>query len=177
MAQGLGTAVDSEVLGAGGGLHGLAISLQAPDVGLAQPGGEVGVLAVGLMAPAPPGVTENVDVGGPVGQALVDVPVAQGREGIVLGPSFGGGDVAQPLQQSVVEHGGHADGLGEAGGGTGPGNAVQGFVPPVVGGDVQPGDGGGIIAQLAGHFLHGHLGNLGPCFFLCGFTILGKDLL
>ena len=70
--------MDGKVLGAGGGFQIFAVALEAPDIGLAQLGGEVGVLAVGLMASAPAGVPEDVDIGGPEGQSLIDIPVALG---------------------------------------------------------------------------------------------------
>ena len=162
--QALRPAVDGEVFGAGGGFHGLAVSLEAPDVGFAKPGRETGVLAVGLVPPAPAGVPEDVDVGGPEGQALVDVPVVLGGEGVVLGPALGGGHISQLFQQLLVEHSRQADGLGEAGGGARPGHAVKGLIPPVVGGDPQAGNGRRVVAQLAGLFLQAHLGrqSLGP---------------
>ena len=162
--QALRPAVDGEMLGAGGGFHGFAAALEAPDVGFAQLGGEEGVLAVSLVPPAPAGVPEDVDVGGPEGQALVNVPVVLGGEGVVLGPALGGGCVSQLFQKLLVKHGRQADGLGKAGGGARPGHAVKGLVPPVVGGDPQAGNRRRAIAQLAGLFLQAHLRHqsLGP---------------
>ena len=167
----LRTAVDSKVLGAGGSLQGLAPALEAMDIGLAQAGSQVGIFAVGLMTAAPAGITENVDIRGPVGQTLVDIPVAFGAGSIVLGAAFGSGHIAQTLQTLIVEHGSHADGLGEAGCDTGAGNTVEGFVPPVVGGDVQPLDGGSIVTELAHLLIQGHLGNQCLRFCACSFTI------
>ena len=163
----LGAGVDRKMLGAGGGFQVFPVSLQAPDIGLAQLGGQGGVLAIGLMAPAPAGVTENIDVGGPEGQTLIDIPVSLFGQGVVLGPALGGGDVSKALHHIRVKGRCHADGLGEAGGDASPGHAVKGLVPPVVFRDVQAVQGRSVIAQLGGCFQHIHLGN--QCFghFLC----------
>ena len=157
VSQRLRPGVDGEVLGAGRGLHHLAVPLEALHVGRAQLGGEEGVLAVGLVAPAPAGVAEDVHVGGPEGQPLVDVPIAVGRGGVVLGPALGGGDVAQPPGQLRVEPRRDADGLGIAGGHARPGHAVQRLVPPVVGRYAQPFDGRRVKSQLARRLVHRHL--------------------
>ena len=144
------------MLGAGRRFQGLARALQAADESRAQAGGEVGVFAVGLLAPAPAGIAKDVHVGRPHGQPVVDVPVAQGGKGVVLGPGFGGSGGGDAFQQFVVEHGRQGDGLGEAGGGAAPGQAVQGFVPPVVGGHAQTLDGRRVITQLGSHLGHRH---------------------
>ena len=159
VAQRLRAGVHREVLGAGGGLHRFALALQALHIARAQPAGQQRVLAIGLVAPAPAGVAEDVHVRGPEGQALVDVPVAVLRRGVVLRAALGGGDVAQPLHQRRVKAGGDADGLGKGRGRAGAGHAVQRFVPPVVGRNAQPVDGRRVIAQLAGGLLHGHAGH------------------
>ena len=124
VAQILRPAVDGKMLCAGGGLHGLAAALKPPHIGLPQPGGQIGVLSVGLVSPAPAGVPEDVDVRRPEGQPVIDVPISQGGQGVVLGPALRGRQVAQPFQPLVVEHGRQADGLGEAGGAAAPGHTV-----------------------------------------------------
>ena len=157
--QGLGSGMDREMLGAGGGFQVLPIPLQAPDVGFAQNRRQVGVFAVGFVAPAPAGVAENIDVGAPKGQTVVDVPVSPGGQGIVLGPSLGGCHIPQTADEVLVKSGSHGNGLGEAGGRTAPGNAVEGFVPPVVFGNTQPVNGRRVKPQLAGSLQHVHPGN------------------
>ena len=159
VTDGFGAGMHGIVLGAGSQLQVFTVALQALDERHAQTTGEVGIFAVGFMAAAPAGITEDVDVGGPVGQALIDVPVAVGGVGIVLGAAFVGDDLGNFVQRFIVEHGGHADGLREHGGGTGTGYAVEAFVPPIVGRNAQPFNGGSVIAQLAGFFFQGHFGN------------------
>ena len=145
------------MLGTGGGLHHVAVPLQAADIGRAQLGGQHRVLAVGLMAAAPAGVAEDVDVGGPEGQPLVDVPVAVGGEGVVLGAALGGGHVAQFLHQLRIEPRRDADDLGKAGRHARPGHPVQGLVPPVVGRHAQPVNGRRVKLQLTRSLGNGHL--------------------
>ena len=160
-----------KVLGAGGSLHGVPVALQAPDVGLAQLRSEEGILAVGLVAAAPAGIAEDVDVGRPEGQALVDVPVAVAGGGVVLGAALGGGHVAQLLHQRGVEGGSHADGLGPHGSGARPGHPVERLVPPVVRGHAQPVNGRRVVAQLAGSLLHRHLADQCRCLLPCLFAV------
>ena len=157
VAQVFRPGVDGEVLGAGGGPEILPVPLQPPDEGAAQPGGEVRVLSPGLVASAPPGIPEDVHVGGPEGEPLVDVPVAHGGLGVVLGASLGADDLRDALHRLFVPHGRKADGLGEHGGRTRPGHAVERLVPPVVFRDPQPRDGARLVAELRGLFLRGHL--------------------
>ena len=144
------------MLGAGGGLQSLSVALESADEGCAQPGGEVRVLAVGLVSAPPAGVPEDVDVGRPHREPVVDIPVSLRGEGVVLGSGLGGDRGGNGLQQLVVKHGGHADGLREARGGAAAGQAVEGFVPPVVGRNAEPFNGRRVEAELPGHFFHRH---------------------
>ena len=133
VAQRLGAGVHGKVFCAGGPQQVLPVALQALDKAHPQPGGELRVLAVGLLAPAPAGVTEDVYIGGPEGEPLVDVPVPTGGGLVVFGPALDADGPAHLLHGGGVEGGGHADGLGEHGGHPGPGHPVEGLVPPVVG--------------------------------------------
>ena len=165
VAQALRPAVDGVVLQ--GGVHlpvHRVVPLQALDEGRAHPAGEVGVFPVSLVAPAPPGVPEEVDVGGPGGDALVDLGLPEGPVLVVLGPHLvgdGGGGVLHPVH---VEGGRQPDGLGEHRGRPGPGHPVEGLVPPVVGGHPQPGDGRGVVLHLGALLRQSHLGHqvVGP---------------
>ena len=144
VAQRLGTAVHGIVLGAGmqlviflvGALHGLD--------GLgAHHGVEVRVLAGSLLSASPSGVAEYVDVRAPEGKALMpDVAVGLGdaEDMVVGGVPDGAGLVGHGGVDLVllvrVEGGAEGDHLREhrhvviA-------DAVAGFVPPVVSGDVE----------------------------------------
>ena len=168
--QGLGTAVGREMLGAGGRLQGLALALQAPYEGAPQPGRQRRVLPVGLLTTAPAGIAEDVHVGGPQGQAVIDISVPLPGKGVVLGSGLIGDHGSDPLHERFVEHSGHADGLGEAGGGAAPGEAVQSLVPPVVRGDPQPLDGRRVEAELSGLFLSGHAADQFLGKLSCSFT-------
>ena len=165
VAQALRPAVDGVVLQ--GGVHlpvHRVVPLQSLDESRAHSAGEVGVLPVSLVAPAPPGVPEDVDVGGPGGDALVDLGLPEGPVLVVLGPHLvgdGGGGVLHPVH---VEGGRQPDGLGEHRGRPGPGHPVEGLVPPVVGGHPQPGDGRGVVLHLGALLRQSHLGHqvVGP---------------
>ena len=126
------------------------------------------------MAAAPAGLADDVDVGGPAGQAPVDSDVlAEGFAFVVLCPDLVGDGGGHLVEKLIVEAGRHSDGLGENGGRTGAGYAVKGLVPPVVGGDAQPGNGRRVVAQLTHFFFQGHLGDQ---FFCTGFEV-HKDIL
>src|SRR5205085_6863875 len=110
--------------------------------------GEVRVLAVGLLAAAPARVAEDVDVRRPEGEALVARALAPPRELVVLGPRLvadRGRDVAH---EGRVERRRHPDGLGEHGGRARAGHAVEAFVPPLVGGYPEAGDGRRVVHEL-----------------------------
>ena len=168
VADGLGAGVHGKVLGAGSGLDILAVALHAFDKAHAQAGGQVGILAIGFMAAAPAGIAEDVDVGAPQGQALVDVPVALGGLAVVLGAGFGGNNLRHLAVEILVKNGRHTDGLGEHRGRAGTGHAVERFVPPVVGRHAQAGNGRRVETELRGLFFQGHLRDkglgLGPGF-------------
>ena len=162
--QGLRAGVHGKVLGAGRRLEVLfVVALQALDKAHAQARGEIGVLAVGLVAAAPARVAEDVDVRRPEGQPLVDVAVALAHALVVLGAALGGDDGADLLHKVCVEHGGHGDGLREHGGRARARHAVQRLVPPVIGGYAQPLDGRGCVDHLAGLFLQRHAGDQVLC--------------
>ena len=86
MAQLLRPAVYCKMLGTGSRLQIFSISLDSFNKGNPQPGGQIRILAVGFMASPPSGIPENVYIGRPKGQPLIDVPVILRRIGIVLGP-------------------------------------------------------------------------------------------
>ena len=69
---------------------------------VAEGGGEEGVFAVGLLAAAPAGVSEDVDVGGPDGEAEVDAVDVVSDGLVVLGAGFGGDDGADLFHQGGV---------------------------------------------------------------------------
>ena len=171
VAEGFRPGMDGEMLGAGGGFEAVPVPLQALGVGYAHPGGQVRVLPEGLLAAAPAGIAENVDVRAPEGEALVNIPVAVGGGGVVLGAALGGGDAAQLFDQLVVKGCAQADGLGEHRRRAGAGHPVQGFVPPVILRHVQPRDRRGIVNQLGRRFLQGHAADQGFRLLSCCFAV------
>ena len=78
---------------------------------------------------------------------------------VVLGTRLMADDLGDLLMEILIENSRQTDGLGEHGGRTGAGNAMECLIPPVVGRNAQTGDRRGVKAQLAGLLLHRHLGN------------------
>ncbi|EGY01296.1 hypothetical protein AZA_88790 [Nitrospirillum viridazoti Y2] len=155
MARRLRPAVHGVVLG--GGDHPVIfgiIALHALDEGGSQLAGQVRVLAIGFLPPAPAWVAEDVDVGRPEIQALVDA-VLRPRlfHPVELHPRLGADGDAHLADGVGIKGGGQADGLGEHRGLAIAGDAVQRLAPPIVGGDVQARDGPGLVGQLRRLFL------------------------
>src|SRR5271170_2548622 len=153
MARGLGAAMDGVVLGGGDGLEVLGVvALQALDELDGHSAGEERVFAVGFHAASPARVAKEIDVGGPEGETLIDVALAEADEFVVLGAGFIGDGGGYAEDKVAVPSGGESDGLGKHRGATGAGDAVEALVPPVVGGDIETRDGGRIVHEL-GDFL------------------------
>jgi hypothetical protein len=77
----------------------------------------------------------------------------------MLGAGLIRNDGGDAMHQVGVPGGGQTDGLRKDGGYASAPDAVQGFVPPVVGGHAQPLDGRSVIDHLRDFFLQGHTGN------------------
>ena len=75
---------------------------------------------------------------------------------IVFGARFGGDDVGDAMNEIGVPSGGQANGLRENSGMTSARDAVQAFVPPVIGGNAEARDGLGDILHLGSFFFEGH---------------------
>ena len=88
VAQGLRSAVDREVLGAGGGLHCLSVPLQTSCEGFAHAGGQIWIFSVCFMATPPPRVAKDIYVRRPHRQSVVDVPVSFCRDDVVSCPGL-----------------------------------------------------------------------------------------
>ena len=157
VAQSLRPGVYGKMLGAGRDLQILPVSLQPLDEGVSQLAGQRRILPVGLMAPSPPGITENVDIGGPVGQSLINIPVSRFLGRVVLRPGLLGDDLRLPLQKIRIKGRRHADGLWKHGGNPRPAHTVERLVPPVVLRHTQPLDGRRVMQKLRCRLLHGHL--------------------
>ena len=158
------------MLGTGSGFQGFSLALQPGDKGFSETGSQIRVFSVGLMAAAPPGVAENINVRGPHGQTVINIPVALCRKGIVFCSCFGGNGICDLFQKLIVKHRSHADGLRKACCGAAACEAVQCLVPPVVFRHAEALDCRGIKAELACLFFHCHLRNQKFRFFSCFFS-------
>ena len=157
MTLGLGPAVNGEVFGGGDGLEVFGVrTLQAAGKGKSDLTGEERIFSVGLLTAAPSRVAIDVDIGRPQSEAVIDnmVPLALGL--VVLGSRFRGDRVGNPIDQPGVPGGRKPDGLRKDRGVAGPGDAVQAFIPPVVFGDVKPGNGRGFILHLRNLLVQSH---------------------
>lgn len=142
---------------------GVMLPLKPFDVFDGVGGGEHGVLAGGLLAAAPPGVAEDVDVGRPEGEA--------GLADVVHGAGLDGDGLGEGAPEGAVEGGGGEDDLGEGGGGADGaveddagavgGEAVEGLGPPLEGREAEAGDGGGAVGELVDLLIEGQEGDEG----------------
>ena len=169
MAQPLRTAVHREMLGTGSCFQVLGIlSLNALDKFHAQPAGEIGILSIGFLAAPPTGIPEDIDVGTPKSEPLIDIPIFLRSIGVVFCASLCRDHFSYFMHLLPVKHGGQTDGLGEDRSGAGAGHPVKRLVPPVVGRNPQALYSCAVIGQLAGLFIQCHPGNQILCPLLKG---------
>ncbi len=160
VAQGFGPAVHRVMFGGGDGLQILRIvALQAVDEVHGHLARQVGILAVGFHAASPPRIAEQVDVGSPEGQALVDIALAAADEFVILGAGLVADRGGHPQGQVRIPGGGQADRLRKNRGASGARHPVQALVPPVVGRNSEPLDGRRIVHELGDFFLQRHAGD------------------
>jgi len=156
MTENVGAAVNGEVFGSGDGFEvARVVALEAGDEGYTEAAGEEGIFTVGFLAASPARIAKDVDVGRPEGEAVVAAGIVVGDGVVKFGAGFGGNGVGYAVEEVGVPSSSEADGLRENGGGAGTGDAVEAFVPPVVGGDVEAGDGGGDVLHLGDFFVEG----------------------
>ena len=160
VAQWFRTAMHGIVLGAGMGLEVFGVvALHAEHRLHTQYGIHIGVLAAGLLSPAPPRVAEDVHIGAPEGEfgvaRIVDGPHGHIEHVVIGAVPVGAGLVGNRAEHIVeefrVERGGHADGLG-INGVASLAHTVASLAPPVVGGDAEAVDGYRLVHHQS-HFL------------------------
>src|SRR5215472_4994589 len=157
MAQGFLAAVNGKMLRSGNDFQVFRIvALQAGDESNTDAAGEKGIFAVGFLAASPAWVSKDVDVGRPKGEAVVAAGISVLDSVVVFGACFRRDDVSQVMNKVRVPGGGKADGLRKNGGVPGARNAVQGFVPPVVGGNTKARDCTGDVLHLRSFFFQRH---------------------
>jgi len=160
MADGFRARVDGVVFGSGDSLQVVRIlTLEASDEGDAEARGQKRIFTVGFLAASPARIAKDIDVGRPIGEAVVAAGVVVLLRVVEFGASLGGDDVGDAMEEARVPSGGEADGLGENGGDAGARDTVETFVPPVVGGDLQARNGGGDVLHLGDFFVEGHAGD------------------
>eukprot|EP00962_Isochrysis_galbana_P046641 scaffold18809_cov102-Isochrysis_galbana.AAC.4 len=144
--------VGAQVLEAGGRLQiDPVLPLQTTHVGGCVLASDGGVLPRRLVPAAPARVAVHVDVWRPQRQSVVppwDGPV------VVLAAGLGARHVAHQVEKALVERRGQPDDLRKGGGHARSRHAVQRLVPPVVPRDLQPGNGGRVVAEQARLLVH-----------------------
>ena len=110
------------------------------------------IFAVGFLAAAPARIAEDVDVWRPDGKAEVAIVVVVGDGVVVFGASLCRDDFTDGVNEGRIPCGCVADGLRKERSEAGARNAVEAFVPPVIGGNVEAGDCRGAINQLQSFF-------------------------
>ena len=156
MAEGFGAAVNGVMFGSGNRFEVTrVVALKAGDESDAKTGGEERIFAVGFLAASPTRIAEDVDVGRPEGETVVASGTVVEDGVVVFAAGFGGDDVSDAVEEVDVPCGGEADGLREDSGRAGASDAVETFVPPVIGGNVQARDGGGNVLHLRDFFFEG----------------------
>ena len=151
--------VDGIVLRARGDLHVIlrVVALHAAHVGRAHLAGEEGILAERLLAAAPARVAEEVDIRGPEREASVLVALPAGLAGEVeLRARLAAEDRALRLREIAVERRREVHRLREDRRAAVAADAVQAFAPPVVGGQAEPRDRGGVVDELGALLLQRH---------------------
>lgn len=160
MAEGFGATVNGVVFGSGNGFEvARVVALKAGDESDAKTSGEERIFAIGFLAASPTRIAEDVDVGGPEGETVVASSIVVEDGVVVFAASFGGDGVGDAVEEVGVPCGGEADGLREDGGRAGASDAVEAFVPPVIGGDVETRDGGSDVLHLGDFFFEGETGD------------------
>src|ERR1700749_2727504 len=120
MPRGFRTAMYGIVLGRGDGAEIVGVlTLDALDKCGAETRGEERILAVGFLAAAPAGITKDVDIRRPDGEAEVAFVIAVADGVVVLCASFSGDDFADGVDERLIPGGGVSDGLRKHGGETG----------------------------------------------------------
>ena len=130
------------------------VTLQTFHYGNAHPFRQVRIFPVCFHAAAPAGITEDVDIRSPEGQAFVAVVFFVLLILMVFGASFIAHHRECLVQGIVIESCRHCDCLRENGCFSGTCDTMQGFVPPIIFGNAEAFDCRSRIHHLS-HFLFG----------------------
>src|SRR6266480_8082860 len=157
MAEWLRPRVHGEMLHGRDGLQVTGIvALQPADERHRDPAGEIGVLAVRLLASSPARVAKQVDVGRPDGEALIPLVLAATVVVVMLGAKLVGDDRGHAEHETVVPCRREADRLRKDGREPRARHSMEALVPPVVLGDAQPLDRRRAVHHLRDFLLERH---------------------
>ena len=108
------------------------MSLKSFDITHAHTGGQIGILSEGFMSASPSGITENIDIGRPEGQSLINIRIIIFLLHVEFGTSLCGYCFCHFLCQILIERSGKSDRLWKYGSCSGSCHTVKRFIPPVV---------------------------------------------
>ena len=132
------------------------VSLHSGNKGDSHPSGKKWIFTVGFLAAAPAGIAENIYVRRPEIQAFHDVATAGAHRLVMLGARFCTDYDRHFVNQRRIKSRGESDRFREHGGGSGIGDAVKSFAPPVVARHLQPRNGSCLVYQLRSFFFKRH---------------------
>src|SRR6185437_11345216 len=156
VARRLGAAVDVIVLGRGDDPVVLrVITLHSGDEGHTHAAREEGILAVRLLAAAPAGIAENIQIRRPEIETTHDTHVVGLHILHVLDAPFDSDIGGHGVNARNIEGRAQSDRLGKLGY-AGVDYPMKRLAPPVIGGHVEPWNGSGIVHKLRCFFLKRH---------------------
>ena len=131
------------------------IALEAGDVGDAHAAGEERVLAVCLLPAAPSRIAEDIEVGRPEVEATHDAGVSFALVLHVLDTAFDADLPGHGMDAGCIESRCQADRLGIFRHAL-VDDAMQSLTPPLISGNVEPGNGGRVVLHLRRFFGERH---------------------
>ncbi len=132
------------------------VALEAANERQRDAPGQKRVFAVRLLSAAPPGIAKEIDVRRPDGESLIAIVLIVPEMLVMFRARLVRDDRGHAENETVVPRGREPDGLGEHRAESVACDAVQGFVPPVVGGNAQTVDRGRDILHLEDLLIQRH---------------------
>ena len=160
--------MNSKMFAACGNFQILTVSLQSLNKPHAKPCCQIWVFSVCFMAASPSRIPKDVDIRTPYCKAFIDIPVSVTALTVIFRPGLISYNACNFFMKIFVKDSSKSDGLRKDCRGSCSGNAVKGFIPPVICRYPQSFDSRRIIFQLGSFFFQGHFSNQFLC-FLGGF--------
>ena len=114
------------------------------------------ILPVGLMSPSPARIAEDIDIGSPEGQSLINIMIFMLLRLLILGATLHCDRLTDLLQQLRIKGCSQTDRLWKHGRPAGSCHSMQRLIPPIIRRNSQSRDRRSIISQLGCRLLHCH---------------------